>query len=168
MHNAAAHVHSMMFPPRTRVLKPDVVSVCIQGSTVVVGTRSSDILLVELPTTKGESLALRRLVWAHQVGRVAAVAAHPFKQEFATGGADHTVRIWSNRSSQITFRRLPEACTAIAYHPRGSTLVIGLQNGAVSLLDAQSAQLRTFCSWQHSNDVRRVFDVVGASRNCHC
>jgi WD40 repeat protein len=140
--------------PFTRVLKPDVVSVCIQGSMVVVGTRSSDILLVELPTTKGENLALRRLVWAHQVGCVGAVAPHPFKQEFATGGADHTARIWSSRASQMAFRRLPDACTALAYHPRGSTLVVGLQNGAVSLLDAQSAQLRTLCSWQHSNDVR--------------
>lgn len=70
------------------------------------------------------------------------------------------MRLWSIRSSQVAFRRLPDVCSALCYHPRGQALAVGMKNGTMSLLDAQTTQLRTFSSWIHCAHVRRSTNAL--------
>lgn len=53
---------------------------CIFGAFVLVGTASSDILEISLPTVHGEAALIRRLVWAHFGFDLKALAVHPLKQ----------------------------------------------------------------------------------------
>jgi WD40 repeat protein len=84
------------------------------------------------------------LVQGHSKGHLCQVCAHPSLQEFATIGQDKTLRTWDcEECTPISFVRLPEMGTALAYFPDGKRLVAGLSSGTVIRIDADSNNITT-------------------------
>ena len=98
-----------------------------------------------------ESLTVDRIAWGHCEGKLYALAVHPLREEFATSGEDKTLRIWGIRQhEQLNLRQLPVACRSLAYNPSGDVLCMGMDDGSVSLVEANTLNLRVYISWRHS------------------
>ena len=92
-----------------------------------------------------------RIGWSHCRGEFRGLAPHPLRDEFVTCGSDKTLRVWSIRSKeQINARSLPITGQALAYSPKGDILAIGLCDGSVGLMDAESTSLKVYSTWTDS------------------
>lgn len=92
----------------------------------LLATHGGEIL--ELSEHDGSSLHLEGpLVHSHSSGMAAAVCSHPTKDEFATVGDDLTLRVWDSLDRRmIACIKLPTAARAVAYHPSGHYLCVGM------------------------------------------
>jgi len=133
-------------------LNCEVISVQHLKSRILIGTKGGDIFEAILPKNPAEFPSLTRITSSHSFGEVWGLAVNPVKEEFATSGDDLTIRIWSLRTyEQTKIRVLPHASRAVAYSPTGAVIAIGLVNGAVALMDANSLGLKVFSTWEHSS-----------------
>ncbi|KAH8094366.1 hypothetical protein JL720_4363 [Aureococcus anophagefferens] len=82
---------------------------------------------------------IRSLVVEGHVGPARDVAAHPTDgATFATCGDDRRVVTWT-LDRKLKHATLPRAATALTYsEPSGASLVVGLEDGTVHFLDAES------------------------------
>ncbi len=78
------------------------------------------------------------------------VALSPDGSRIACTGPDHSLKIWDFASRSVVFLRegdrdrkvhRGDGPTVLAFSPDGSRLVVGTENGLVSVLDAKSGQL---------------------------
>ena len=115
--------------------------------------KGSDIFEASVPLNIQDSLTIERITWGHGSGKLYGLGVHPTKEQFATCGDDQTLRIWSIRShEQINVRTLPHMARALAYDSTGDVLCVGMQDGTVSLIEANVTTLRVFSSFKHTND----------------
>lgn len=129
-----------------------VVSIVRWEDTILLGTRGGDIFEASVPTVPGAAHSLGRIAWSHPKGELWGLAVHPLRDEFATCGDDKTLRIWSIRShEQTNVRVMPQASRAIAYSPNGEVLCLGMMDGSMALMESQSAALRVYSTWKHSD-----------------
>jgi WD40 repeat protein len=77
---------------------------------------------------------------------VQAIAADPSGRWIASGGADHTVRIWSAERGDLKriYRNNSDFISALAFSPSGSFLATGSLDGSMKLLSMNSYR------WQRS------------------
>jgi len=136
--------------PDCGAIDASVTSVQYQAGKILVGTKGSDIFEATLATSLNDSLTMNRIGWGHSSGELWGVAFHPVHERFVTVGDDKTLRIWSVRNhEQINLRVLPCASRAVVYNVAGDVLCVGMEDGSVALLDADSSTLRVFHTWNH-------------------
>lgn len=69
-------------------------------------------------------------------GPIRAVADHPTLPVWATVAADKTLRIWDGRSRKLVYiNRLWDRASAVVFHPGGSQLAVGTEEGEVIILE---------------------------------
>jgi WD40 repeat protein len=75
--------------------------------------------------------------WKAQQGKVTALALSPDGLLLATGGEDHTIRLWNPATKEELARwKAHDAnVTALAFHPDGKTLASGGSDGTLRLWD---------------------------------
>jgi microtubule-associated protein-like 1/2 len=62
-----------------------------------------------------------------------ALASHPLKNVFVTGGNDNTIRLWNLTTRQLLrLLSVEDKVKCLAYSPDGSTIAAGLENGMVT------------------------------------
>ncbi|KAK3254670.1 hypothetical protein CYMTET_36123, partial [Cymbomonas tetramitiformis] len=110
------------------------IGVSSDGLQLAVGTESGAIGMMDIPTHKYATLMRSHTdtVWA--------VAFDPAQLQMATGGSDHTIRVWDVETFQqvLEFMTPGEACTAMCYHPHAPTLACGFDTGTISPIGGQS------------------------------
>ncbi|KAK7249696.1 microtubule-associated protein [Aureococcus anophagefferens] len=107
-------------------------------------TARGTLMTVDVTTEAGKRGAvdgrkIRSLVVEGHVGPARDVAAHPTDgATFATCGDDRRVVTWT-LDRKLKHATLPRAATALVYsEPSGASLVVGLEDGTVHFLDAES------------------------------
>mmetsp|Transcript_22742 Transcript_22742/g.59395 ORF Transcript_22742/g.59395 Transcript_22742/m.59395 type:complete len:1236 (-) Transcript_22742:3383-7090(-) len=143
-----------------KVAIPKIQSVDMMDKYITLGTRSSDVMVTAIShgTHSRGSANLRHfysLTHGHYSengqGELWGLATHPSKPQYATAGEDRTVRVWSFLSKKVVaFRRLPKpfgAARAVAYHPSGTHVAVGLL-GPIVILDSE--ELKVIVDWQHT------------------
>jgi WD40 repeat protein len=123
-----------------------------EGKNLAVGTTGNAVCLIAAAVQADKSemqLSLRVALRGH-MGRVRGMAVHPSKLVYATVGHDRTVRLWDvQKRKLLNMTRLAECCSAVCFHPDGTSLAVGTESGDVIMLtcvllqgkkpDAQSA-----------------------------
>ena len=106
------------------------------GNKLVVGTRSSDIIQLTFKGTASSDLRPKEktLVTGHCVSAALCVATHPTMGEFATCGADCTLRVWNAKTKKCVSERLPSTGSAVSYSADGNHLAVGLNNGELIVM----------------------------------
>jgi len=132
---------------------------------LLVSTRGSDIFEVYVSKSVVAPHSIHLIACGHYRGELWGLAVHPLREEFATCGDDKTLRIWSIKShQQLDMRVMPDAARSIAYSPTGSVLCVGMVDGSMALIDCQSAALKVFSTWKHTEVIItgtcRSFDHV--------
>ena len=112
---------------------PTIRSVCLSndGAKLLVGTGGNEIY--ELSAADGSD-ALGGPVTSSHFGRaMRGIACHPLKPEFATCGADSTVRAWDiTTRNPVRTAKLDAPVSCVCYHPNGDLLAIGLGNSSAA------------------------------------
>ncbi|TNV87854.1 hypothetical protein FGO68_gene13813 [Halteria grandinella] len=113
---------------------PKVRSVCEGANgTLLIGTRGGEI--VEIDQSNKAKFCLR----SHHEKELWGVATNPVKDEYVTVGQDMILAIWDlKQRKQRRFSRLTQEANVVAYSNNGKLLVIGMINGEVIWLDAES------------------------------
>jgi WD40 repeat protein len=84
---------------------------------------------------------VRILVDGHGQGELWALAVHPKKDLFATGGDDKTVRLWSaDEHVLLKTTKLDHWVRSVAFNLDGSMLACGLADGSVAVLKSKYSQ----------------------------
>lgn len=136
----------------TGSLNSEVISVQHLKNRILIGTKGGEILEAILSKNPTEFPSLNRVTSSHAFGEIWGLAINPVKDEFATSGDDLTIRIWSLRTyEQTNIRVLPHPSRAVAYGPSGTVIALGLMNGGVALMEANSIGLKVFSTWEHSS-----------------
>lgn len=114
------------------------------GAAALAATARGTLMTVDVTTEAGKRGAvdgrkIRSLVVEGHVGAARDVAAHPTDgATFATCGDDRRVVTWA-LDRKLKHATLPRAATALTYsEPSGASLVVGLEDGTVHFLDAES------------------------------
>lgn len=96
------------------------------GHKLLIGTRSSDIVEVDVAT--GTLLHDGRPLFSgHYLHELWGLAVHPTRHEFITTGDDSTLRVWDMATKQLTrLARLPTKARACAIAPDGAVVAVGL------------------------------------------
>ena len=127
-----------------------VTSVQYHAGKILIGTKGSDIFEATLAATINDSLTLSRIGWGHSSGELWGASFHPVRDKFVTVGDDKTLRIWSVRShEQLKLRSLPMPARAVSYNNSGDILCIGMVDGSVAIIEADSPTLRVSSTWKH-------------------
>ncbi|CAM9727609.1 unnamed protein product, partial [Discosporangium mesarthrocarpum] len=119
------------------------------GTTLALGTVGNAVCLVQ-PGEVSSSLSVGQrgggatvmfmLALQGHTGVSRAVAAHPHRAWFVTGGSDRTLRLWDRRSRrQLSAARLLERITSTSFHPSGDILCVGTAAGDYLLMSLQKA-----------------------------
>ncbi|KAH8072390.1 hypothetical protein JL721_3660 [Aureococcus anophagefferens] len=115
-----------------------------EGAAALAATARGTLMTVDVTTEAGKRGAvdgrkIRSLVVEGHVGPARDVAAHPTDgATFATCGDDRRVVTWT-LDRKLKHATLPRAATALVYsEPSGASLVVGLEDGTVHFLDAES------------------------------
>ncbi|CAN0468563.1 unnamed protein product, partial [Scytosiphon promiscuus] len=68
-------------------------------------------------------------------GSCKALAPHPKRPWFVTGGTDSVLRLWDARSRrQLSAARLLETVCSAAFHPTGDVIAVGNEAGEFLLM----------------------------------
>eukprot|EP01041_Mallomonas_annulata_P004233 gene4233-8422_t len=105
------------------------------GTKLAVGTRCGTLGVLTL-----SSHSYRTVLRSH-FGAVVAVAARPLScQEFATVGADGTIRVWNVQSGlqKFEFSSTQDMPLVVAYHPMLHTICCGFSSGYFRVFDVES------------------------------
>ena len=104
------------------------VAINAHGSSVLVGTRGSQIFEITNVLAASEITKMNLLTQGHFADELWAVAMHPTDPDiFVTAGDDHTLRVWSvSLRCLLRIRALDSMCRAIAFSPDGAHLALGL------------------------------------------
>jgi WD40 repeat protein len=96
---------------------------------VLIGTRGAEVF--EMADTDGGDVNDRPLVAGHAGARgVLALDVAPQGAEFATGGADATLRLWDAESHRMLRMAVMDApVVSLAYSPVGTRLAVGSGSG---------------------------------------
>ena len=109
-------------------------SLHLLGSMLLMGTRTGE--LYEMDTT---SYSYGLIGQGHAYGAVTGLAVHPSEHQFVTCGDDGTVRMWDSYARRLVMvRNIQARGKAIDYHPDGSSLAVGLDNGGIVILSSDS------------------------------
>ena len=111
------------FIPRPFSLSCHAIASNLVGSSILVGMRGGEMYEVSL-----QSHTQVLLAEGHSHLDLHALAIHPLNSdEYATGGDDGVLRIWSLRRKYCLRRLLIDfACRALTYSPDGKVLVVGI------------------------------------------
>jgi len=103
-------------------------SVCMNehGTSLLVGTRGSEIYELQMDTASGSSACL--ISQAHCADELWGLATHPTNPDlYATCGDDKTVRVWSvKQKACIALCTLDCLARALAWSPDGTQIAVGL------------------------------------------
>ncbi|XRB07249.1 echinoderm microtubule-associated protein-like [Pycnococcus provasolii] len=143
-------------------------SLHLLGSMLLIGTRTGEIY--EMDTT---SYSYGLVQQGHAYGAITGLATHPNEHQFVTCSDDGTVRMWDAYARRlIMVRNIQARGRAIDYHPDGSSLAVGLDNGGIVILSSDSLDtLHTKKDRDESIPVLRYspngsYLAVGSADNC--
>uniref|UniRef100_A0A914X8Q4 HELP domain-containing protein n=1 Tax=Plectus sambesii TaxID=2011161 RepID=A0A914X8Q4_9BILA len=109
-------------------------SICVYNDNLFVGSHNSDIIMVSLRDRDN----IQILVDGHGQGELWALAVHPKRDVFATGGDDRTVRMWSAGDHTLLHTaKLEQWIRSVVFNHDGSMLVCGLADGSVAVLKSK-------------------------------
>jgi WD40 repeat protein len=137
-HDCTKELFLQKIAPRAESFKIKGVAFHNDEGTVVVGTRGSEILEIEIKS--GSLFGNSFLVAGHGRREVHGLATHPKKDVFVSCGDDNTMRVWSGKdNSQTRVVRLDCAARCAVFSPDGRLCAIGLGGGAASGGDGSNA-----------------------------
>eukprot|EP01119_Soliformovum_irregulare_P015459 TRINITY_DN4351_c0_g1_i2.p1 TRINITY_DN4351_c0_g1~~TRINITY_DN4351_c0_g1_i2.p1 ORF type:complete len:670 (+),score=245.56 TRINITY_DN4351_c0_g1_i2:715-2724(+) len=99
---------------------------------IFVGTKDNDIIQIN-------SGKVSQIVGGH-FNELWALATHPNQSIFATGGKDHTVRLWDcGKKQQLSGTSLGEekSASSLAFSPDGKILAVGTETGEIIFLETE-------------------------------
>jgi microtubule-associated protein-like 6 len=135
-------------------------------SKLLIGTRGSDIFEAVLPKLPTDPFLITTLSRGHYSGDLCGLASHPKKDIVATCGGDKTLRVWSILDhSQISMCTLPNIGTCLTFNTQGDRVVVGLDDGTVIVLNAETTELTTITSWKHCS--RPISDIKFATQDLY-
>eukprot|EP00760_Papus_ankaliazontas_P036533 PhM_4_TR8339/c5_g1_i1/m.73333 len=106
---------------------------------ILVGTQTSSIYTVNLNSSSVECCISGHYDAPKTNGELWGIAAHPTKAYFVTAGDDSSVRVWDVEERRVLHRfQLKEPALCVAWCPDASQIAVGLQNGAVQVLNYDS------------------------------
>ena len=113
--------------PSVRPLSSDVKSVASMGNKILVGTASSDIIEIDIPTEEA-----RNLLNGHYTGELWGLDSNPTTSNVATVGDDGELCVWDSKKHQrIAHTNCGGKARSIAYMGDGSVIAVGMYIGSV-------------------------------------
>lgn len=117
-------------------VNPKPRSVWGANGKVLIGTRGGEIFEV------GEE-QVKLLMSGHYDMELWGLANHPSLPRFASFGQDSLLAVWDlNEHKQIRHAKLESPGETVAYSPSGDSIAVGLQNGKVLILDAETLEVK--------------------------
>jgi echinoderm microtubule-associated protein-like 6 len=107
-------------------------AIAFREGKLVLGTKAAEIYFVNLLSNE-----MKKLVSGHymETAQVTALASHPTKPYFITGGDDLTVRLWNSKTrKQQAIALVKNKCRSCVYAPDGFQVALGLIDGKLVVL----------------------------------
>lgn len=120
----------------------------LSTSNILIGTTTGEILEFTLPdviTTKSKEAIVLQVLLTNQSskGELTALASHPLREEFVTGGYDGSIRFFDSREfRQLKCIRTNTICNSISYSHNGKLVAGGFSALAtISYSKSQSTEV---------------------------